>query len=107
MSGGRRGSKKKYLNIARSFPISPSLYEAQLFVETGFPIAENPAAMEEQKKPAQSSAHHPMVEKEEFKEKNNICEECSKEDKSVIHNLILTGFKICDSCKLSKSIFPV
>ena len=61
-------SKKKYLNIARSFQISPSLYEAQLFVETGFPIAENPAAMEEQKKPAQSSAHHPMVEKEEFKE---------------------------------------
>ena len=47
------------------------------------------------------------LEKEEFKEKNNICEECSKEDKSVIHNLILTGFKICDSCKLSKSIFPV
>ena len=47
------------------------------------------------------------IEKEEFKEKNNICEECSKEDKSVTHNLILTGFKICDSCKLSKSIFPV
>ena len=47
------------------------------------------------------------IKKEEFKEKNNICEECSKEDKSVIHKLILTGFKICDSCKLSKSIFPV
>ncbi len=46
-------------------------------------------------------------EKEEFKEKNNICEECSNEDKSVTNNLILTGFKICDSCKLSKSIFPV
>ena len=47
------------------------------------------------------------LEKEEFKEKNNICEECSKEDKSVTYNLILTGFKFCDSCKLSKSIFPV
>ena len=47
------------------------------------------------------------LEKGEFKEKNNICEECSKEDKSVTYNLILTGFKFCDSCKLSKSIFPV
>ena len=47
------------------------------------------------------------VEKEDFEEKNNICEECFKEDKSVTHNLILTGFKICDSCKLSKNIFPV
>ena len=46
-------------------------------------------------------------EKDELKEKNDICEECNKEDKSVPHNLILLGFKGCASCKLSKSIFPV
>ena len=41
------------------------------------------------------------------KELNNICEECKKEDKSVSQNLIMQGYKICDSCKLSKTIFPV
>ena len=49
--------------------------------------------------------------KEEFsnetiKELDNICEECKKEDESVTQNLILTGFKICRSCKTSKTIFP-
>ena len=42
-----------------------------------------------------------------FDEKNDICEECHKEDASVSRNLILIGFKICDSCKLSKTVFPV
>tara|TARA_Y100000768_G_C23449638_1_gene438700 strand:+ start:229 stop:360 length:132 start_codon:yes stop_codon:yes gene_type:complete len=37
---------------------------------------------------------------------DNICEECKNEDESVKHNLIITGFKICDSCKISKTIFP-
>ena len=37
----------------------------------------------------------------------NICEECKKEDESVSQNLIMQGYKICDSCKLSKTIFPV
>ena len=37
---------------------------------------------------------------------NEICEECKKEDESVTQNLILTGFKICRSCKTSKTIFP-
>ena len=37
---------------------------------------------------------------------NDICEECKKEDESVTQNLILTGFKICRSCKTSKTIFP-
>ena len=41
------------------------------------------------------------------KEENNICEECEKEDESVIQNLIMYGYKICDSCKTSKTIFPV
>ena len=39
-------------------------------------------------------------------ELNDICEECKKEDESVTQNLILTGFKICRSCKTSKTIFP-
>ena len=41
------------------------------------------------------------------KKKNDICEECQKKDISVSQNLILIGFKICDSCKLSKTVFPV
>ena len=38
---------------------------------------------------------------------DNICEECKKENESVSQNLIMLGYKICDSCKLSKTIFPV
>ena len=38
---------------------------------------------------------------------NDICEECKKEDESVTQNLIVHGYKICDSCKLSKTIFPI
>ena len=38
---------------------------------------------------------------------DNICEECKKEDESVNSNFIISGYKICDSCKLSKTIFPV
>jgi len=41
------------------------------------------------------------------KELNNFCEECKKEDESVSQNLILNGFKICKSCRTSKTIFPV
>ena len=44
---------------------------------------------------------------EKFEEMNNYCEECRKKDDSVSQNLILTGFKICNSCKISKTIFPV
>tara|TARA_B100001996_G_scaffold293649_1_gene233828 strand:- start:345 stop:506 length:162 start_codon:yes stop_codon:yes gene_type:complete len=44
---------------------------------------------------------------ENKKELNEICEECKKEDESVSHNLILTGFKICKSCRLSKTVFPI
>jgi hypothetical protein len=36
-----------------------------------------------------------------------ICEDCKKKEKSVFHNLILTGFKVCKSCRLSKTIFPI
>jgi hypothetical protein len=41
------------------------------------------------------------------KELNNNCEECKKNDQSVTQNLILYGFKICNVCKTSKSIFPI
>ena len=40
-------------------------------------------------------------------ELNNKCEECEKEEESVIQNLILTGFKLCKSCRISKTIFPI
>ena len=43
----------------------------------------------------------------EKKVTDNYCEECKKEDVSVFHNLILTNDKICNSCKTSKTIFPI
>ena len=52
-----------------------------------------------------------MIEDEEIeknlKELENICDECKEEDVSVSQNLILTGFKICKSCRISKTIFPI
>ena len=41
------------------------------------------------------------------KNENSFCEECKKEHESVFQNLILNGFKICNSCNLSKTLFPV
>ena len=38
---------------------------------------------------------------------DNICNECKSEDSSVTENLILTGFKICNSCRISKTLFPI
>ena len=40
-------------------------------------------------------------------ELNNICEECKKEDESVKQNLIMHSYKICSSCNLVKTIFPI
>ena len=40
-------------------------------------------------------------------ELNDICDECKKEDESVSQNLILTSYKLCSSCKISKIIFPI
>ena len=45
--------------------------------------------------------------KVDTEELNNICEECREEDESVNQNLILTGFKLCKSCRVSKTIFPL
>ena len=38
---------------------------------------------------------------------NDICDECNEKCESVLHNLILTGFKICKSCRISKTLFPI
>ena len=38
---------------------------------------------------------------------DNICDECRNEDESVFQNLIMTGFKLCKSCRVSKTIFPL
>ena len=46
-------------------------------------------------------------EEEIFRELNNICEECKKEEESVTQNLILTSYKLCTSCRVSKTIFPI
>ena len=56
-----------------------------------------------------------MIENKDDKEKDlkdlkdldDICDECKEEDESVSQNLILTGFKICKSCRVSKTIFPI
>ena len=40
-------------------------------------------------------------------ELDNTCEECKNEDESVSQNLIIYGYKVCESCRLSKTIFPV
>ena len=36
---------------------------------------------------------------------DNICENCNIENETVYLNLILTGFKVCESCRISKTIF--
>ena len=46
-------------------------------------------------------------EEELMIELNNICDECKKEDESVSQNLILTSYKLCSSCRVSKTIFPI
>ena len=47
------------------------------------------------------------LEEKDIKDLDNICEECQKEDESVTQNLILTGFKLCKSCRTSKTVFPI
>ena len=46
-------------------------------------------------------------DEELIRELNNICDECKKEDESVSQNLILTSYKLCSSCRVSKTIFPI
>ena len=46
-------------------------------------------------------------DEELIRELNNICDECKKEDESVSQNLILNSYKLCSSCRVSKTIFPI
>ena len=46
-------------------------------------------------------------DEEIIRELNDICDECKKEDESVSQNLILTSYKLCSSCRVSKTIFPI
>ena len=48
-----------------------------------------------------------LIDKKNIQELDDICDECREIDKSVSQNLILTGFKICKSCRVSKTIFPI
>ena len=52
-----------------------------------------------------------MTEEKEIeknqKDLDDICDECKEQHESVTQNLILTGFKICKSCRVSKTIFPI
>jgi len=50
---------------------------------------------------------HENLNEEKILELDNLCEECKKEEESVSQNIILTGFKICNSCKISKTLFPI
>ena len=47
------------------------------------------------------------IKENDLKDLDNICDECKEENESVSQNLILTGFKICKSCRVSKTIFPI
>ena len=47
------------------------------------------------------------LNQKDLEEFNNKCEECRKDHESVSQNLILTGYKVCKSCRISKTIFPV
>ena len=47
------------------------------------------------------------TQEKDLKDLDNICDECKEKHESVSHNLILTGFKICKSCRVSKTIFPI
>ena len=38
---------------------------------------------------------------------DDYCEECGYEDESVSQNLLMFGYKICTSCRISKTIFPL
>ena len=47
------------------------------------------------------------IKEEDLKDFNNRCDECKEEDETVKQNLVLTGFKLCKSCRTSKTIFPI
>ena len=40
-------------------------------------------------------------------ELDDVCEHCKKKNESVSQNLVMYGYKICESCRISKTIFPI
>ena len=48
-----------------------------------------------------------IILKQNNSDLDKICDECKERSESVTQNLILTGFKICESCRISKTIFPI
>tara|TARA_B100000427_G_C15454228_1_gene570988 strand:- start:346 stop:516 length:171 start_codon:yes stop_codon:yes gene_type:complete len=48
-----------------------------------------------------------VLKKNKIDKIDNFCEECNKYNESVSKNLIIYSFKLCDSCRISKIIFPV
>ena len=52
-------------------------------------------------------ADNDEIEIKNLRDLDDVCDKCKNEDKSVSQNLILTGFKICKSCRISKTIFPI
>ncbi len=48
-----------------------------------------------------------IIDDEKFNDLDDICDECKRKEQSVSHNIILTGFKVCESCRISKTIFPI
>ena len=55
----------------------------------------------------QTMTNDKNTQKENLKDLDNICDDCKEKDESVFQNLILTGYKICKSCRISKTIFPI
>ena len=49
---------------------------------------------------------HIVVENDN-KNPDSICEECGKEEESVKQHLIMHSYKICNSCNLAKTLFPI
>ena len=47
------------------------------------------------------------ADKKNLDKLDDICEECKTEDESVSQNLIMNGYKVCNSCKVSKTLFPI
>ena len=43
----------------------------------------------------------------DIKDLDDVCDECKEIDESVSQNLMLTGFKLCKSCRISKTLFPI
>ena len=42
-----------------------------------------------------------------YAEIDDVCEECKNKYENVKSNLVMHGYKICDSCKISKTLFPI